>query len=417
MQHGTRSRTLDERGAIAITATFFALAICGVALAFLSQVDASKKLFDRGESSVRALEAAETGVARAEEEISSQIDTGTDGIGNLSGTIAGASFDVTATQDAVVTNEWILRARGTQGDSQRRLEVRVRRLRTTVWNYGIFAATSISISGGASTDSYDSRLGSYASQAKNSDSYGSYAGKSAPVGANGAIGISKGEIRGDSNAGPGFVTSLSGTGVVTGSTTSLKKVVPIPDTPLAAFVTAATKNDDGAWTTTGGTTFNAVTKALSVSSGNTLVLTKGTYFFSSITLTGGSKIQVASGDQVTIYITDSLDLSGGTMVNMTETPAKLQIYQEPYALPVGFVPTKNQAKLTGNSSAAFVYYGPSTPVDLGGQEDYFGAIIGKSINASGAARVHYDVSLHDDFVTNHAPIRRIYWRDVAPPQR
>lgn len=408
-------RSSGERGAIAITATFFALALCGVALALLSEVDASKRMFDRGEAGVRALEAAETGVVRAEEEISSLKDTGADGIGNLTGNYGGASFSVTATQDPVVTSEWILQARGRRDRSTRNIEVRVRRVPTSAWSFALFSATSISIGAGAVTDSYDSRDGSYASQATNSDSFGTFAGNAASIGADGAIAISNGRVRGDSSAGPGYATTLSGSGSVTGSSAPLKKVIAVPDTPLTTFVSAASVNDNGSWSTTGGTVYNAVTKSLTVNGGNTLTLTKSTYFFSKIVLNGGSTLKITAGP-VKIYVTDKIDFGGGTVQNTTERADNLRIYQQSYALPVGYVPTFNTATLSGGAKAAFTYYGPKTPVTIAGSGDLFGSIVGKSIVPTGASKIHYDVALQEE-MGGVASIRRVYWRDLAPPPR
>jgi hypothetical protein len=408
-------RSSGERGAIAITAAFFALALCGVALALLSEVDASKKMFDRGEAGVRALEAAETGVVHAEQEISSLKDGGADGIGNVTGSFGGAAFTVTATQDPVVSSEWIVQARGRRDRSARSIEVRVRRVPTSAWSFALFAATSVTIGAGAVTDSYDSRDGSYASQATKTDSFGSFAGNAASIGADGAIAISNGRVRGDSDAGPGYATTISGSGSVTGSSAPMKKVIAVPDTPLPTFVSAASVNNNGSWSTTGGTTYNSVTKSLTVTGGNTLTLTGTTYFFTRLVLSGGSTLKVTAGP-VRIYVTDKIDLGGGSILNTTERPDNLRLYQQPYALPVGYVPTINTATLSGAAKAAFTYYGPKTPVTIAGSGDLFGSIVGKSVVPTGASKIHYDVALQEE-MGGVASIRRVYWRDLAPPPR
>jgi hypothetical protein len=416
MQHRHRSSADRQRGSIAVTATFLAIAISGLVFALFSGVDASKRMFDRGESSVRALEAAEAGVARAEQEIASRTDPGIDGIGTMTGTYGGANYVVTATRDPAINDQWTMVARGVQGSSGRQIEVRIRRVPTGAWTYGMFAQNSITLSGGAMTDSYDSRKGTYASQVTGSDKFGNYALESGPVGSNGTISVSSSEIHGDSNAGPGFTTTLSGTATVTGTNASLPKVISLPDTPLTTFVTAAAVNDNGSWLTTGGTTYNAVTKTLTVAGGNTLTLTKSTYFFSKIILSGNSTLKVTSGP-VKLYVTDQIDFSGGGVVNTTNDPANLRMYQQAYALPIGYVPTKKTATLSGGTSSSFTYYGPGTPVTLSGGGDICGSVISKSIVASGGSRVHYDLALADAMDEGHAPIRRIYWRDVAPPLR
>jgi hypothetical protein len=415
MGHASRPET-SQRGAIAVTATFFALALCGVAVTLFSEVASVKKLIDRGEANVRALEAAETGIALAEEEISSRTDPGGDGIGNLTGTYGGARFVVATVNDPLITDQWTLQARGTQETGSRQIEVRIRRVPMVVWSYGMLSQSSITVSGGGTTDSFDSRLGTYASQATKSDRFGTYASASGPVGTNGTILLQSAEVRGDSNAGPGYTTTLQGIANVTGATTSLTAAVVIPDTPLATFSAAAIVNDNGSWSTTGGTAYNSVTKTLTVAGGNTLTLTKSTYFFTKIILSGNSKLKVASGP-VRLYVTDQVDFSGGQIVNATQSPVNLQIFQQPYALPTGYTPSVKTATLSGGSSSAFVFYGPSTPVTLSGNGDIFGAVVAKNITSSGGSRLHYDRAVVDQLDDGHAPIRRVYWRDLAPPLR
>jgi hypothetical protein len=413
--HASR-RARTQRGAIAVTATFFALALCGIAVTLFAEVASEKKLFDRGESNLRAFEAAETGLVLAEEEISSRRDPGGDGVGSVTGSYDGARFVVTAVNDPLIADQWTLQARGAQGDGSRQIEVRLRRVPSTIWSYGLLSQNSITISGGGTTDSYDSRLGTYASQATKSDSFGTYASAKGPIGSNGTILLQSAEVRGDSNAGPGYTTTLQGLAKVTGSKASLTTAVAIPDTPLTTFAAAAAVNDNGTWSTTGGTTYNAVTKTLTVVAGNTLTLTKSTYFFSKIVLAGNAKLKIASGP-VRVFVTDQVDISGGMIVNATQSPSNLQIYQQPYALPTGYTPSVKTAALAGGSASAFVYYGPTTPVTIAGNSDFFGAIVGKSITSSGGAKLHYDKALVDQMDNGQAPIRRIYWRDLAPPLR
>src|SRR5947209_4581604 len=109
-------------------ALLIATAVSGLSFALLAEALASKKMHDRSASNLRALEAAETGICRAEEEIWSSKDTGSDGVGNLSGAYDGATFKVTATQDPVTATRWVMRATGTHGFGVRRIEVGVNRL-------------------------------------------------------------------------------------------------------------------------------------------------------------------------------------------------------------------------------------------------------------------------------------------------
>ena len=406
----------SERGSITVMAAVFVIALCGLTFAVLTDVAASKRVFERGEAGMRALEAAETGLARSEVEISSKQDPDKDGLGTLTGTYAGATYQVTAVQDPVLTQQWTISARGTQGSSVRALETRVIRTPRGTWGYAMFGGGGITMAGGASTDSYDSRKGTYLSQAVNSDKFGTYATAAAGIASNGNILIQSSEVRGNSNSGPGYTTTLQGTGAVTGSKAPLPKVLSAPDTSLVDFIKAATVNDNGNWSSNGGLNYNPITKALTVSGGHTLTLNKSTYFFSKIILQGNSTLKISNGP-VKIYVTDQIDFSGGTVVNQTAKASEMQFYQEPYPLPVGYVPTVNTAILSGGNESAFTFYGPSTPVTLTGKGTLYGGVAGKSINITGGTPFHYDAALVDEMDFGNAAITRIYWRDTAPPQR
>src|SRR5262245_2320986 len=211
----------SQRGSISVAATFLALVVAGMAVALIGAGFASRRIHARSDGSLYALEAAETGIARAEQEVASQTDPGADGIGNVSGTYAGSGFTVTATQDATITERWRLLARGWRGQTTRRIEVCVRRIPGGVWNYAVVGKNSINLSGSSVADSYDSRLGTYASQATNSDSLGAYALSGGAIASNGNITLSGAHVHGDATPGPGNTITLSGGAAVSGSTAQM----------------------------------------------------------------------------------------------------------------------------------------------------------------------------------------------------
>ena len=409
----------SQRGSAAVCALLFATMLGGLAFALVQTGFASGRWHDRADDSLQALEAAETGIARAEQEISSQTDPDGDGVGSLSGTHAGSSFTVTATVDPLKPDRFRLVAWSQHSMSRRQLEVYVRMKPSSVWQQALFGRTSVSVMGSnAMADSYDSRLGSYASQATNVDWAGNnYAGSSSAYGSNGLVEVS-GIAHGNVNAGPGMTPILAPNTVVTGDQTSLSQPLNLPPTPYSEFASANTLNNNGAWSATGATVvYNPITKALSVSGGGTLTLTGSTYFFSSITVSGNSTLKVTG--PVKIYITQMGSLSGGVVVNTTGKAENLQFYQYPYALPVGLPLLKkgqNTMSIAGGADAAYMIYAPYTPVTVSGGASVFGAIIGNTVTSSGGAQFHYDEALSE--IANGPPkLRRVYWRDVMQPKR
>ena len=414
-----RSRYL-QRGSAAVCALLFATMLGGLAFALVQTGFASGRWHNRADDSLLALEAAETGIARAEQEVQSDTDPGGDGVGNLSGTYAGSSFTVTATDDPLDPERVKLLASGKHGRSKRQLEVCVRLKPSAGWAYGAFGRSSVKIGGsGTVTDSYDSRLGTYASQAVNTDAGGQYARSNGGIGSNATIQL-QGLVHGNANAGPGLTPNLTGGGVVTGNTTPLSAPMDLPATPYAEFAAADLINNNGSWTTTGSAAYNAATKTLAISGGGSLTLNAGTYFFSQLSLSGGSILKVTG--PVKIYITQIGNLGGGGIVNVTGLPANLQIYQHQYALPVGVPPPKkslgpNTLSVAGGSGAALTVYAPYADVNVTGSGAIYGSIIADNLQAQGGAQFHYDEALGGLGGSGPPKLTRVYWRDLAQPKR
>src|SRR5262245_52188208 len=231
---------------------------------------------DRSDAQVRALELAETGLARAQMEISGEVDRDGDGIGNAHGSFAGGTYSVTATQNG---SDWTLVSIGRVPKGLRRIEQGVHRTPGGGMSYGLMATGDITVQGtNTQTDSYDSRLGSYASQATNTDATGTYANTKGGIGTNGNINVGGGRIRGDAVAGVGGATSISGGGVVTGGTAPRSTPLALPDPPLADFQAALATNDNGNWTNSGASIgYSASKKTFAASGGGTVTFPGGTY--------------------------------------------------------------------------------------------------------------------------------------------
>ncbi len=413
-----RPRHARERGSVSVLAAFVALAIGGLATALLMEGLAAKQSLARTEDSLRALEGAETGLAKAEQEISSGVDAQSDGVGSMTGSVGSVAWSVTATKNPLLANRFTLTATGCSRLSTRRVEVGLRRWADGSFTEGLFSHDDLVFDGTNVTDAYDSRLGTYASQAVNSDAAGTYALTGGNVGSNaGFIELNGSSItvRGDAIPGPGRSVTEHGDPVVTGDTTARKYERDVAPTTYAEFAAALASNQDGTWTQDDGNlSWNSTTYALSMKAGGTLTLPGGTYFFSAFSLSGGSTVKFTGPSKV--YVTGSLDLSGGTLLN-TGVPSDLVINAHPYALPSGFAPTTTQVKLNGGSASRFALYGPDALLTIGGGGDIYGAAVVKRITINGNCRYHYDKALADIGITGAARVERLYWREPSPPRR
>ena len=406
------SATRQRGGAALLLVVFVSIAVGGLSVSLAIESRGANTDVGRSDGQVRALELAEIGLARAHTEIAALVDHDDDGVGNAHGAFAGGSYSVTATNDG--SDDWTLRSTGRCSGGQRVIEQGVRRTRSTASSYAILAKGNITVSGGVtSTDAYDSRLGSYASQATNVDATGHYGLGRGGVGANGNITVSAGRIRGDAIPGTAGTTSISGGGVVTGTTARRTEPLDLPDPPYADFLAASATNSNGNWTTSGGSvSYDRVQKTFSASGTVHVTMPGGTYFFTKFSVSGGSTVEFTGPAK--IYVVGAFSTSGGSITNMTGFAKNVSVIAHPYAIP-GLPSTKSiSSSVSGGTGTILTYYGPSTKLTISGGSDIFGAFVGQTVAMTGGTGVHYDVAL-TAFDADRWRVAQLYWNEPKPP--
>lgn len=395
-----------------VAVVFIAIVVGGLSFAMFQEGRGAAVDVARTDGSVRALELAELGLAKAHVEIISQVDAAGDGVGVLSGSFAGGTWQTTATNSG---NEWTVVSTGRTPTGVRRIEQCVRRIPVASFGAGVFTEGTLTMKGGSQTDTYDSRLGDYASQAVNTDAGGTYAMTGGSIGSNSNIVLNGTSVyvRGDATPGPTSTVSVSGGATVTGSTTAAGETEVLTPTPVAEFQGAFNSNNNGNWTFTGGTvTYDAAKMDFRANAGAVVTFPGGTYFFASFTLTGGATARFTGPTK--IYVTTSFDASGGGMVNSSHNAEDLLIYAHPYAIPRAVPKSGTQVAINGGADAYMGIYAPAAAFTIG-SGDLFGAVVAKTANLGGNAFVHYDVRIGHGGAD--AILEGVYWVERNPPIR
>ncbi len=226
--------------------------------------------------------------------------------------------------------------------------------------------------GSISTDSFDSTISSY---------------DAATAGERGNLCSGRGitvegsfEVHGDVMTGFGYPLEVNGTsGQISGLTTSRMDDV---EPPPADFGEVAYINDNRTigLTDKGVSPWNRSGSGLRIASNDNLTILGGTYYFSSITLTGGSTITI-KGTAV-FYVTGSIDAAGGSLINRAAAPGDLSI-----------VSSGSSIKLSGGTEFYGSILAPNAAVALNGNAIYYGALIGKTLSLGGDVQIHVDESL------------------------
>jgi hypothetical protein len=410
-----------QSGFALIIVLFLVILLGGLSLGLVEEGLAARSSILHHESNLRALEIIEASVARAAQEVRSGTDSGTDGVGAVSGTLGGGTYSVSAVRDTVNPDRYTLSARATYRNSERRVHVGLRRRERKMFVEGLFSKGDLDIGGNVATDAYDSSLGTYASQAVNADAYGTFAQTGGSVGTNSGIKLhgSSTTIRGNAIPGPLQTIDASGSPVVTGDQLPREFEIDLDPTPLATFQAALTTNNNSNMFPPGpkhGMHYDQKDKELHITGGATLNLPAGTYFFTSLRITGNATLNVSAG--VKIYVTGEFDASGGSIVN-TGRPQNFQVYMHPYPVPTDFTPTSASMKLRGGSQLSMAFYGPEADLSMGGGIALYGAAVAKTISVSGAgdSAFHYDKSLGALGTKSVPTLERLYWREPSPPRR
>ena len=77
-------------------------------------------------------------------------------------------------------------------------------------------------------------------------------------------------------------------------------------------------------------------------------------------------------------------IGGGGIVNTTLDPKRLIIYGGP---------DTKEVVLSGGAQSYFGVYAPAAAIEIKGNSELFGAIVGDSLKLNGTARIHFDKSM------------------------
>jgi hypothetical protein len=233
----------------------------------------------------------------------------------------------------------------------------------SLFTYGVYSANSITMSGNATFDSYDSRQGAYGGSNKSSTE--TMAVNSTQAGKMNLSGNAKikGNVLVGYNGVPNTVIATSGNASITGTRSNLDEDWSAYDAPTLP----ETYTD----------------RTLSVSGNNTITLAAGTYHVPSISVSGNARI-TATGP-VVIYVDGAVSIAGNGMVVPNNHPANLLIYS------LG----SSNVSIAGNGSFYGGVFAPNSNVTASGNGGVFGAVISKTYTQSGNSATHFDVAMKE----------------------
>ena len=307
----------SEKGSALLIALCLMGMLTLVAMTAMKNSNTDMELSFNQENSERAFYIAEAGAKRAVAELRADTTwrTGFSSTGFNGGTYAVQVTD--STTNAALGDTIIITSVGDIMNATSEVEIILAPDVIHPFKYAMFAKNGVDIRNSMETDSYNSDSGSYFATQSNTDG---------DVGSNGTIDIHNGAtIAGDAATSTEGGITLANRGDVLGDTTSTAPEQDVPDVPASEFtwaegVSIASTGISGSYT------YDPSTKAFEATS--TVILDDGVYFFSSIILKNSASLQVASGAQVTIYVTGDIELKNSAEVNPGGAPLDLMIYSQ-----------------------------------------------------------------------------------------
>lgn len=343
-------------------------------------------------NSEKAFYAADAGIKHAVVVLNDSVNWRT-GFVNMS--IGGALYSVAVVDSATIPaliDTVILRSTAAAFDAVANVEAKVIPAYDRPFQYAAFGDDSLIMKNTACTDSFNSDSGSYASTQLN---------EGGDIGSNGIIDLSNTtDVYGDASTATDGGITLDGSAVITGDTTSTAPAQDMTIIPDSDF-SWAQSNSMAPSGFSGNFLYDPTTYSLALNNTyDTLVLSSGVYYFSSISLSQDASLQIAPGAEVTIYMTGNLALGQNASVNPYGSTSSLQIYS-----------TGTELNLGQHTEFHGAFWGPNTAISIEQNTDVYGSMIGESIFLANSACVHYDRSLSKITTSTVKGMEIIAWRE------
>jgi hypothetical protein len=265
---------------------------------------------------------------------------------------------------------------------------------------GVIAKGKITMSGGASVDSFDSSDPTYSSNGvytiskRHDQAYVGSASSLAP-----AVDSGTGKIYGNAATAPGGTVAgtvgdgtwnASNTGLQTGHTSDDFNMA-IPDAAIpsdfGSGLPLPAVNALGQYILVGGLDYK-VSASLSVPGGKSLLVTGPgkvrLWVTGDFTLSGSAFAEIQTGADFELYIGGKGTISGGGIMNDTQNASHCAVYG---------LPTCTTMTYSGSAAYIGTVYAPQAAFTFSGGAGGSGSFVANTVTISGSAGVHYDEAL------------------------
>lgn len=394
-----RGRKRTRAGSALVMATIVISSLMVMSLAFLQLGLASSKEVAYSESDWAASYLAEAAVAEA---VAAARAGGSGAVGSQAAParLGGGLFWVEATD--LGSGQTQLRVMAMSGSGRAGLEVVIENQAPSLMEGVIKIDGGIELHTGVLVDSFDSSLGTYASQATNVMGHHTYASANAPVITNEELDLhTNGGIFGDAIPGPGHTVSLHTGAFVTGATNPAAE--PFVLEPIQVPVAASSGNlTVGSATSIGPGTLRFGALEIDRDAELTIEGPAEIILEDFVTNRDATLVIDATNGPVTVYCTGDFDYARDfRTVAATGSPLDL-VYM---ITSNGTISFPSQAAIVGG------FYAPDASFDFSSHNEVWGSIVASELYMHSKVDFHFDEYLFNRKVqTAEAKIAIASWR-------
>jgi hypothetical protein len=309
-------------------------------------------------------------------------------------TMEGGQAYVTATAYGPSSSLLRLYSTGTAGKAKASSELVLKSNADPRNLWACFGIDFVNLASQAKVDSYDSSLGTYASQNVNGSGSNSYALADGNIGSNGNVTMSQNSlVFGNAQAGPGYSTTVTGNAAVSGTTapmlTSISwPAVTLPTSPLSGNTALGTST-----IVTGTHAYGATTVA---NNAQVTVTGPATLVFDSLVLRTGSAFLIdATNGPVDIYVANNMVMNSNTTIHATDyKPASVRVnLLSDNIFDPNVQVNLDNVTFDSNSTLYGTIYAPTAAVTVDSNFTVYGGIISRRVDLRSNSRVHFDQAL------------------------
>ena len=260
------------------------------------------------------------------------------------------------------------------------------------FKYALFADSGISMEQASCTDSYNSDSGTYAATV---DTLGG------DIASNWNIDLQGGSTAGGNISTAGGTLTFSGGSSAYGDTTSTANPFVLDTIPDADVAYAKTNNSAIMGMSGSGFSYDPSTGNLKSGRFGDITLTSGVYYFNDVSLGQSTKLKLAPGAKVTIYLTGTFSAGQDAALNPNGDPADFQVYSKGPSFTL-----QQGAEFRG------AFFGPNADFTVHQNSLLYGSIVAKTAQLEQGSCLHYDRNLLKLKTPQIIAYRTVAWREL-----